>query len=239
MLYGGFYFDPTYLLFLLPALLLSMYAQSRVRGAHARWSQVRNSRNMTGAEVAGVLMQNEKLSNIRAEMVSGELNDHYDPQQNILRLSPSIAQQPTIAAMAVAAHELGHAEQDRDGYLWMKVRSKIVPFVQIGGQLGYLVFFGGLMANSTLITWIGIAMFSLQAVFSLITLPVELDASNRALRMLTDNKIIQSREEYGAARNMLTAAALTYIAAVAQAVLTVLYYVITVLRSRDNNRSRF
>jgi hypothetical protein len=235
---GGFYFDPMYLLFIGPALLLAFFAQSRVQGAFAKYSQIRNSRNMTGNDVARVLLPAEKLDNVSVETVPGKLSDHYDPQHNILRFSPDIAQQPSIAAMAVAAHEIGHAEQDRDGYLWMKIRSGIVPVVQIGSQFGYLVFFGGLLAQIPAIAWIGILMFSAGAIFSIVTLPVEFDASSRALRMLNDNQIVTSREEYAAAKDMLNAAALTYVAGAAQAVLTIAYYIFVLLgssRRRDSN----
>lgn len=236
---SGFFFDPMYLLFLAPALLLAWYAQSRVQGAYAKYSQVRNSRNMSGTDVARVLLPKENLQNVSVETVPGRLSDHYDPRSNILRLSPDIAQQPSIASMAVAAHEIGHAEQDRDGYLWMKVRSGILPIVQIGSQFGYLVFFGGLIAQIPSIAWIGILMFSAGAIFSLITLPVEFDASSRALRMLNDNQIVTSREEYAAAKDMLSAAALTYVAGAAQAVLTIAYYVFILLGSSRRQNSDY
>jgi hypothetical protein len=235
----GFFFDPMYFLFLVPAVLLSMFAQWRVQSAYAKYSGVRNNRNMTGMDVAQVLLPNERLTDIRLETTPNRLGDHYDPANNILRLSPDVAQRPSIAAMAIAAHEIGHAEQDRDGYLLMKLRSGIVPLVSIGSQLGYLVFFGGLAAQVPAIAWLGILMFSMGAIFALVTLPVEFDASSRALRMLNDNGLIQSREEYAAARNMLSAAALTYIAAAAQAVLTILYYVIKLMAATSQNRRRY
>jgi Zn-dependent membrane protease YugP len=235
---GGFYFDPMYFVFLVPAILLAMYAQWRVQSAYSRWSLVRNNRNLTGVDVAKALLPNERMSDVRVEMVAGKLSDHYDPANNILRLSSEVAQQPTIAAMAIAAHEIGHAEQDRDNYFLMKLRSGIVPFVNIGSQLGYLIFFGGLFAQIPAIAWIGVLMFSAGAIFALVTLPVELDASSRALRMLNDNQLIQSGEEYAAAKNMLSAAALTYVAGAAQAVLTVLYYVFVLLNATSRNRQR-
>lgn len=235
---GGFYFDPMYFVFLIPAVLLAMYAQWRVQSAYAQWSIVRNNRNLTGVDVAKALLPNERMNDVRVEMVAGKLSDHYDPSSNVLRLSAEVAQQPTIAAMAIAAHEIGHAEQDRDGYFLMKLRSGIVPFVNLGSQLGYLVFFGGLLAQIPAIAWIGVLMFSAGAIFALVTLPVELDASSRALRMLNDNHLIQSGEEYAAARSMLSAAALTYVAGAAQAVLTVLYYVFVLLNATGRNRQR-
>jgi uncharacterized protein len=225
----GLYFDPMYFVFLLPALLLTLYAQWRVQSAYKKWAQVRNSHNMTGADVARVLLPREGLQHVPVEVTPGQLSDHYDPSQDVLRLSPQVAQQPTIAAMAVAAHEIGHAEQDRDGYALMKLRSGIVPLVNIGSSLGYLIFFGGLFAQVPAIAWLGVLMVSAGAIFALITLPVELDASNRAIRMLTENGLVANEEERRAARDMLNAAALTYIAGAAQAVATILYYVFLLL----------
>jgi uncharacterized protein len=236
---NAFYFDPMYLLFLAPAILLSLWAQSRVQGAYNKWSKVRNSRNMTGADVAQTLLPKENMGNVQVELTQAKLSDHYDPSHDILRLSPEVAQQPTIAAMSVAAHEIGHAEQDRDNYIWMNVRSGIVPFIQIGSTIGYLVFIAGLMMQINILAWVGIFLFSAGAIFALITLPVELNASNRAMRMLSDNGLIQNNEEFAAARDMLNAAALTYVAAAAQAVMQILYYVFVLLGSRSRQRDNY
>ena len=233
----GFYFDPMYFVFLLPALLLTMVAQWRVKSAYSKWAQVRNSRNVTGADVARVLLPREGLQNIGLEMTPGQLSDHYDPRADVLRLSPQVAQEPSIASMSIAAHEIGHAEQDRDGYIWMKVRAGIVPFVSVGSALGYLIFFGGLLMQISALAWIGVLMFSAGSVFALVTLPVELNASQRGMRMLTESGLITSEEERSAARNMLTSAALTYVASAAQAVASILYYVF-LLMGQSNNRRR-
>ncbi len=231
-----FYFDPTYFIFLLPALLLTMYAQYRVQAAYGRYSQVPNERNLTGAGVADFLLQRERLPDVRVELTPGQLSDHYDPSSNILRLSPGVAQQPSVAAMAITAHELGHAEQDRDGYLWMKLRAGIVPLVNIGSSVGYLIFFGGLFANSSALAWLGIIMVSAGAAFALVTLPVEINASLRGLRMLNETGLIASEAERQEMRGMLTAAALTYIAGAAQAVSTILYYVFLLMGMRGQRR---
>lgn len=233
---AGFYFDPMYFVFIIPALLLTMYAQNRVRSAYNRWSQVRNSRNATGADVAQVLLPREQLTNVRVEMVQREMGDHYDPQNNILRLSPAIAQQPSIAAMSVAAHEIGHAEQDRDGYFWMKLRSGIVPLVGLGSSLGYMVFAAGLLGQIPSLAWIGILLVSAGMIFALVTLPVEFDASNRAMRMLQENNFFSDQEEQQAARDMLNSAALTYVAGAAQSIATVLYYVFLLMGSSRRRR---
>jgi uncharacterized protein len=236
--YGGFYFDPMYFLFLIPAMLLTLFAQSRVRSAYAKWSKVRNNANVTGTDVARILLPRENLR-VTVQGVPNELGDHYDPANNILRLSPTIANTPTIAAMAVAAHEIGHAEQDDDGYLWLKLRAGIVPLVQFGSSIGYILFFIGLMMQFNGLAWIGVALFSAGALFAVITLPVELDASNRAMRMLNEHGIIRSEEERRAARDMLNAAALTYFAAAAQAILTVLYYVFLLFGSSGRRRNEY
>jgi len=227
----GFFFDPMYFVFILPAFLLAMYAQYRVRSAYGKWSQVRNSHNITGADVARLLLPRENMTDVKVEMVENQLGDHYDPSANILRLSPDVAQQPSIASMSVSAHEIGHAAQDRDGYIWLKLRAGIVPLVQIGSMLGYLIFAGGLFLASNSLAWIGVLLVGLGAVFALITLPVELNASNRAMQMLTTNGLISNEEERKGARDMLNAAALTYFAAAAQAISTILYYVFLLLGS--------
>jgi|FLYN01.1.fsa_nt_gi Zn-dependent membrane protease YugP len=234
----GLYFDPIYFVFILPAFLLTMYAQGRIRSAFSKWSQVTNSRNATGIDVARTLLPREQMTDVRVEMAPGQLSDHYDPNANILRLSEPIAQQPSIAAMSVAAHEIGHAEQDRDGYLWMKVRSGIVPLVNIGSSLGYMLFIAGLLGQINSLAWLGVILVSAGAVFALVTLPVELDASNRAMRMLQENGFLSSEEERSAARDMLNAAALTYVAGAAQAISTVLYYVF-LLMGRSRRRSNY
>jgi uncharacterized protein len=239
MPYYGFYFDPMYFVFVLPAMLLTLYAQWRVKSAYSKWNQVQNSHSMTGADVARVLLPRENLQNVAVEMTPGQLSDHYDPSRDVLRLSPDIAQTPSVAAMAVTAHEIGHAEQDSEGYLLMKIRAGIVPLVNIGSSLGYLVFFGGLFSQVPAIAWIGVLMVSAGAIFALITLPVELNASSRAMRMLTESGLVSDTQERGAARDMLNAAALTYLAGAAQAVATILYYVFLLMGMsgrRDDRR---
>jgi uncharacterized protein len=232
----GLYFDPMYFVFLVPALLLTMYAQYRVQSAYSKWGQVRNANNVTGLDVAQTLLPREKMQNVRVETTPGQLSDHYDPNANVLRLSTQVAQQPSIAAMSIAAHEIGHAEQDRDGYLWIKLRSGIVPLVSLGSSLGYLVFMGGLLMQIPAIAWIGVLLVSAGAIFALVTLPVEINASVRAMRMLNENGLIANEQERHAAQDMLRAAALTYIAGAAQAVSTILYYVFLLMGMSGNRR---
>ena len=235
--YGGFFIDPMYFVFIIPAALLALYAQWRVKSAYNRWSQVRNSQNLTGTDVARILLPRENLAQIPVQEVPGQLSDNYDPRRNVLNLSPAVAEQPSIASVSIAAHEIGHAEQDRDGYLWMKLRGGIVPFVNFGSTFGYIVFFIGLLGQIPSLAWVGIFLVSAGAIFALVTLPVEMNASVRAMRMLNENGLIASEEERGAMRDMLTAAALTYVAAAAQAVSVVLYYIFVLMGSSNRRRS--
>ncbi|MCA9903875.1 MAG: zinc metallopeptidase [Anaerolineae bacterium] len=235
-MYGqGMYMDPMYFVFVLPAFLLTMWAQQRIRSTYNKWAQVGNERGLTGADVARTLLPSERMSDISLEVTPGQLSDHYDPQKNVLRLSPAVAEQPSIASMSIAAHEIGHAAQDRDGYLWMKVRSGLVPVLSLASTLGYLIFGGGLFLQSSVLAWIGVLMISGSAIFSLVTLPVELDASNRALKMLSEHSLITSPQEQKAAREMLNSAAWTYVAGAAQAIAGVLYYVFAIM-GRSNRR---
>ncbi len=229
--------DPFYLILSLPAVLLVMYAQGRVQSAYNKYSEIPNQVRLTGAEVARLLLNNERLPSIAVEITPGKLSDHYDPQQNILRLSPEIAQEASIASLAVTAHEVGHALQDRDDYAWMKVRTGLVPLLNIGSTLGYLLFLGGLFLGSSGLALIGVLAFSGGAFFSLVTLPVEFNASTRAMQMLEANNLIRSEEDRKQARDMLNAAALTYVAGAAQALATVLYFVFRVLGAGSRRRS--
>lgn len=234
------FFDPRYLLFMLPALALALFAQWRVSSAYKKYSQVRNLQNMTGADVARILMRNEGLDNIQVEVIPGQMTDHYDPNGKVMRLSQGSAQLPSVASMAIVAHELGHAMQDKGGYFWMQVRSGIVGVANIGSSLGMLIFMGGLlfatMFNGSLaIAWAGVALMSGAVLFTLITLPVEFNASARAKEMLKRAGLVTSAESEGV-NAVLNAAALTYVAGAAQAVMQLLYWVTVLMgigRSRD------
>ena len=236
------FFNPQYLLFVAPALLLALYAQWRVTSAYRKYSQVRNMQGLTGEDVAHILMRNEGLDAVRIEQIPGDLTDHYDPRGKVMRLSAGSSQTPSVAAMAVVAHELGHALQDKQGYFWLQLRSGIVGIANIGSTFGWILvmaglLLGGLAGNSNLIglAWIGVALMSAAVVFTLITLPVELNASARAREMLMHNGLVTAQEAQGVSA-MLNAAALTYVAAAAQAVSQLLYYVLLLSglsRSRD------
>ena len=221
---GGGYL--TYLLFSLPALLLGLWAQARVKGAFNKYSRVRTYGNFSGAQVARYILDQNGLHNIQVEQTGGLLSDHYDPGSKVLRLSAEVYSTPSVAAAGIAAHEAGHALQDAEGYSPLAVRSFLVPTVQIGSWLGPIIFMLGLFLagnTGTMIAWGGLILFSATAVFSLVTLPVELDASRRAKAWLETSGVIHTGEMEGVNR-VLDAAAWTYVAAATQAISTVLYY---------------
>jgi uncharacterized protein len=218
------YFNPTYFVFVLPALLLAFYAQARVRGAYAKYGKIRNERNLTGLDAAKMILGPEGLNDVSIEGIPGQLTDHYDPRTKTLRLSQGIAQQPSVAALAVVAHEIGHALQDHTDYAPLKLRGAIVPAVQVSAWVAPILFFIGIFINFTTLAWLGVILFGLGLVFALITLPVEFNASRRGLRLLQTYNLAYGSELQGA-KSVLDAAALTYVAAVAQTLATLLYYV--------------
>lgn len=227
-----FFFDPLYLLFALPGLLLGFYAQSRVRSSFNKYSQVRSATGTTGAQAARRILDSNGLQMVDVERVNGFLSDHYDPRAKVLRLSPQVYDTPSLAAVGVAAHEAGHAIQDQHNYAPLQLRSALVPGVQIGGWVGPLIFFAGLFFNTT-IAWIGLGIFALTAVFALVTLPVEFDASRRAKQLLTTTGILAPQELQGVNR-VLDAAALTYVAAAIQAIMTLAYYAFILMGRNDD-----
>ncbi len=224
-------FSPTYLIIALPALLLGMYAQWRVQSNFAKYSRVRTARGVTGAEIARYLLDSQGLYNVQVERVAGTLSDHYDPQAKVLRLSQGVYDSPSVAAAGVAAHEMGHALQDKEKYGPLALRSLMVPSVQIGSWIGPLIFMAGLFFSTTL-AWVGLIIFAATAAFALVTLPVEFDASNRAKKLLAQHNIV-SQEEADGVKTVLDSAALTYVAAALQAVSTLLYYGSFLVGRRD------
>lgn len=222
-------FDPMYFVFLAPGLLLMLWAQAKVKGNYNKYSRVQNSANLTGAQAARAILNMNGLQDVQIEQVRGELSDHYDPRKRVLRLSQGVYGVPSIAAIGIASHEAGHALQHAQGYAPLKMRTSIVPLVNIGSGIGPYVFIAGLFMNIVGLAWAGIALFALATVFAFITLPVEFDATKRAKAALVQAGIVDSgvqggQEGKGVAA-VLDSAAWTYIAGFATSVLTLLYYV--------------
>jgi hypothetical protein len=219
------FFDPLYLVFALPALIFAFYAQMKVQGAYKKWLQVANSRGMTGQDAARYLLSANQLGDININGIAGKLTDNYNPRDRTLNLSQEVANGRSVAAIAIVAHEVGHAVQDAQGYGPMKVRGAIVPAITVGSWVGPIMFFIGFLTRLTPLAWLGVLLFAGTTVFALVTLPVELNASARALSMLRNDGLIANETEIDGAKSVLSAAALTYIAALAQSLLTLLYYV--------------
>ena len=217
------FWNPTYLLFALPALLLAFYAQMKVQSAYNKYLRVENWRGLSGSDVARHLLQATGLYNVKVEGTRGHLTDHYDPRSKTLRLSSQVANGHSIAATSIVAHEVGHALQDARGYAPLKLRAGLVPAATLASWLGPILFFLGLFVHRNM-AWLGVGLFGLAAVFTLITLPVEFNASRRALELLKVYQLADGRQ-MTAAKKVLDAAALTYVAALAQALSTLLYYV--------------
>jgi Zn-dependent membrane protease YugP len=218
------FLDPTYMIFMLPALLLMVIAQGYVSGAYRKWSQVIARSRLTGAQVAQRLISASGLG-INVDGVRGKLTDNYDPRQKVLHLSEGVYNSPSVAALAITAHELGHAMQDRDGYFPLRLRAALVPAVNIGSYLGWILIFVGLLLRMTNLAWLGVLVFSGGALFALATLPVELNASSRAKELLTNTGMIVGDDERKGVNNVLNAAALTYVAGLFSAVMQLLYFV--------------
>ncbi len=216
------FWDPLYFIFALPALLLGLYAQAKVQAAYQRWLQA--PARWTGLEAARRLLQTAGLYEVRLEGVPSHLTDHYDPTTKTLRLSESVAGVPSVASVAVTAHEVGHALQDAEGYWGLRARAALVPAVNFGSWLGPVLFLVGFVLRSPSLVWAGVLFFAAAAVFALVTLPVELDASRRALRLLEGSGLLGTEAERAGAKEVLWAAALTYVAALAQALSTLAYY---------------
>jgi Zn-dependent membrane protease YugP len=220
-----FFFDPMYLIFMIPAFVLMGFASWYVRHAYSKWSQVRATSGLTGHMAAQRLISTGNMYGVQVQGTAGQLTDHYDPRNKTLYLSPGVADSPSVASVAIAAHELGHAMQDAEDYFPMKIRSGLVPIVSIGSNLGWILIIVGLMLRLTSLAWLGVLVFSGGALFAIATLPVEFNASARAKELLYSTGIIQTEEEQRGVNQVLNAAALTYVAGLVTAVMQLLYYV--------------
>lgn len=232
-------FDPTYLIFMLPPLIFMIYAQSKVNSTFKKYSKIANSGHITGVEAAHNLLNTNGLTSVKIEGVRSKLGDHYDPSKKVLRLSPEVANTPSVAALGIVAHEVGHAVQDKTRYAFLRLRGSLVPAANLGSTMGWifimlgLIVYGFGMAFGGIVFSLGIILFSIAVLFSLITLPVEFNASNRARQMLRSTGMV-TPEEYKGASAVLSAAALTYVAAMLQAVAQLIYFVFMFLGMRRN-----
>jgi len=217
--------DPIFWLFTAPGLLLGFYAQSLIKANYVKYSQVPTRRAITGAQVARRLLDSQGLQNVTIDSTPGMLSDHYDPRTKALRLSQEVYNTPSLAAAGIAAHEAGHALQDADDYFPMELRSYIVPVVQLSSKIAPVLFFGGYMLNLPQVAWAGVVLFGTSTLFTLVTLPVELDASKRAQTLLVNQQIIDGDEQVSGIKKVLTAAAWTYVASAVSAIGALLYFV--------------
>lgn len=209
-----YYMDYWYIVLVLPAVLLSLIAQGMVNGTFNKYSKITNRRGVTGADAARRILDANGLRHIRIEAVSGKLTDHFDPKAGVIRLSESVYGSTSVAAVGVAAHEAGHAVQHNVGYFPIKVRTAIIPLCNIGSSLATPLIILGLLFSFQALALLGVMLFGLAVVFQLVTLPVEFNASSRALKIIGDTGMLDDSEK-GGARRVLTAAALTYVAALA------------------------
>lgn len=229
-----FFFSPTYLIYMIPAFILMAITSWYVKAAYNKWSRVAAGSRFTGYEATRRLINSSGLYGLQIQGTPGEMTDHYDPRNKTVYLSNGVANSASVAALAIAAHELGHAQQDAEEYFPLKFRGVLVPLVNIGSNLGWILIMIGLFLQLTQIAWIGVMVFAGGALFALVTLPVEFDASARARRMLAESGIIQTDAEMRGVSNVLNAAALTYVAGLVTAILQLLYYVSLISgRSRD------
>jgi Zn-dependent membrane protease YugP len=232
-----FFFDIRYMLFMLPAFILMMTVQWYVQSAYRRWSKVPARSRLSGAEAAQRLISAGGLYGVQVQGIAGNLTDNYDPRDKVLRLSQGVYSSNSVAALAIAAHELGHAMQDKDDYFPLRLRAAMVPAVNIGSYLGWILILIGILIGLTQLAWLGVFVFSAGAIFALATLPVELNASARAKKLLVDAGMISGEEEVKGVNNVLNAAAMTYVAALITAVMQLLYWASIVIGMGGRRRS--
>lgn len=235
-MYGSYYYDYSYFIFMLPALILSVWAQIKVQSTFRKFDQVRSARGLTGEQAALRVLQDNGITNVRVVHINGRLSDHFDPRDNVIRLSDAVFNNASVSAVGVAAHEAGHAVQYANGYKPMEIRGALVPVVQIGSSLsGLLILLGFLpWQYNNFFAYLGIRLFSLSVLFHVVTLPVELDASRRAIIALRSGNLLYDEELQGA-KKVLTAAAMTYISAMLTSILSLIRLILIFNgRNRDD-----
>ena len=213
--YLGYYAS---MIVLIPAIILTFYAQLKVKSAYAKYSEIANSKSISGKEVASIILSKNGMENMPINMVPGSLTDNYNPKNKTLNLSAGVFNSPSIAAIGIAAHECGHAIQDHEGYSLLRFRNTIVPAVNLCSSLSWPLLIIGLILGAAKLTDVGIILFLLVIVFHLVTLPVEIDASRRGLKLLQEYGIATNSQDVAGVKSVLSAAAMTYLAALAMAV---------------------
>ncbi|MGD2041212.1 MAG: zinc metallopeptidase [Anaerolineae bacterium] len=222
----GWYIDPVYFWYVfIPTILISIGVQVYLRSTFSKWSNVKNSAGIAGPRVAQQLFDRTSLQPIRVERIRGTMTDHFDPHNNVVRLSDPVTSQTSVASMAVTAHELGHVQQYQTGSALIKARGVLLPALQFSPTISYICILFGLWWNMTGMLWLGIIFFGLMVLFSVLTLPIEIDASRRGTKLLQEAGLMQNQNDASGARAVLTAAALTYLAAAVTSILQLLYYV--------------
>jgi Zn-dependent membrane protease YugP len=222
----GWYIDPVYFWYVfIPTMLISIGVQVYLRSTFSKWSATKNSSGLVGPQVAQQLFSGTSLKPIRIERIRGSMTDHFDPGANVVRLSDPVATKPSVASMAVTAHELGHVQQYQTGSGLIKMRGFLLPALQFSPTISYIAILMGLWFNMTGLLWVGIFFFGLMVLFSLLTLPVELDASRRGTKLLQEAGLMKAESDAQGSRAVLTAAALTYLAAAVTSILQLLYYI--------------
>ena len=229
--YYGFRFDPTYMI-IIPALIISIWAQMKIKSSYGKYSRVFSRNGYTGGQVARMILDAYGLYDIPIYTIRGKLTDHYNPSKRVVNLSYDVYNSSSLASIGVAAHEIGHAIQHSTGYMPIKIRMALVPIANIGSQASWILFFLGIVMSFTPLVNFGIILFSATVVFQIITLPVEFNASRRALEILQAKSILYDDEIKGA-RSVLTSAALTYVAAAVMAISQLL----RLMAIRDRNNS--
>lgn len=233
---GFFYgFDWTYLVFIVPCIIITLICQVRVQSTFSKYSKIRNSRNITGAQAAEYVLRQNGVTGVRIEHVAGSMTDHFDPRTNVIRLSDTVYNSNSVAAVGVACHEAGHAVQHAEGYLPNKIRSIILPMAKIGSQLSWILILLGLVFTAKVgfvLLYIGIVLFSLSVLFTIATLPVEFNASKRALECIRESDLLYS-DEYTGAKRTLQAAAMTYVASALTAIMQLLRLIVIARSRRD------
>lgn len=230
-----YWFDWTYMVFILPAVIITMIAQVRVNSAFNKYSKIRNMHNLTGAEAAQRVLMSHGINNVQIERVAGKMTDHFDPRTNVIRLSDGVYGSSTIAAVGIAAHEAGHAVQHAEGYLPNKIRGVLVPVANVGSKISWILIIIGLFLpiQYDWVLYLGILFYALSVLFTIVTLPVEFNASKRALQTIDSTNMLMG-EEYTGAKKVLSAAAMTYVAAAFTAIMSLLR-LLAIANRRNNN----